>query len=69
MGKIILFSVGCPQCQVLKKKLELAGIEFELCDDLEEIEKRGYLVVPILEIDGKAYGFSEAIEWINSQGE
>lgn len=69
MGKIILFSVGCPQCHVLKKKLELAGIEFELCDDLEEIEKRGYLVVPILEIDGKAYGFSEAIEWINSQGE
>ena len=37
MQKIIFYTTNCPRCQVLKKKMDSLGIEYELNDDIEEM--------------------------------
>ena len=36
---IKLYSTGCPKCKVLKKKLEASGKEFEVIEDLDQINE------------------------------
>ena len=67
--KTILFTTGCPRCEVLKKKLEQKNIQYEEVNDVEVMRGKGYLTVPILEIDGTAMDFTTANNWINSQEE
>ena len=66
--KIILYSTGCPKCKVLEKKMDSAGLEFKIETDNEKVkdacEKLGTLSVPILEIDGRVYGFTDAVKII-----
>ena len=61
-----LYSTGCPKCNVLKKKLEQKGVDYEEVNDIEIMEQKGYLTVPVLEVDGKSIDFNDAIDWINS---
>ncbi len=67
MKQIILYSSGCPQCRVLKKKLEDKNIQFTLNTNVEQMEKMGFTRVPILEIDGELMDFAAANKWINEQ--
>ena len=67
MSKIILYSTGCPQCNVLKKKLMSKGIEFVENTDKEQMLSMNFTRVPILEVDGKQMDFSAANKWINEQ--
>jgi len=30
------------------------------------MEQKGYLSVPVLEVDGKSMDFKEAVDWINT---
>ena len=34
---IVVYSTHCPQCKVLEKKLQMAGIEFTICDDMDKM--------------------------------
>ena len=67
MGKIILYSTGCPKCRVLKKKLQNAEIDYEEENDIEYMQSMGFLEVPKLRVGNKIYGFKEAVEWINNK--
>ena len=67
MSKIILHSTGCPQCNVLKKKLMSKGIAFTENTDKEQMLSMNFTRVPILEVDGKQMDFSAANKWINEQ--
>ena len=60
--KAVLYSTGCPHCKVLKQKLDSEGIEYEVCDDIKEMQTLGITVVPVLKIEDKLYNFSEAIQ-------
>lgn len=62
-----LYSTGCPKCQVLKKKLDAAGINYTIESDIEIMKTKGFLQVPILEVDGKYMNFTEANKWIGEQ--
>jgi glutaredoxin len=66
-NKIILYSTGCPNCQVLKAKLEEKNIEFEVCSDTQKIMSTGFRTVPLLEINGEIKTFTEAIMWVMKQ--
>ena len=68
MGKIVLYSTGCPQCRVLKKKLEAKGIEFEENTNKEQMLNLNFVRVPVLEVDGKRMDFVTANKWLNEQG-
>lgn len=63
---MILYSTGCPKCNVIKKKLALKNIQYEEITDENIIREKGFQSVPILEVDGKIYEFSEANQYINS---
>lgn len=67
MSKIVLYSTGCPQCLVLKKKLESKGIEFVENNDKEQMLSMNFTRVPVLEVDGKQMDFVTANKWINEQ--
>ncbi len=62
---VILYTTHCPKCLVLKKKLESKNIEFEEITDNELMLKKGFTMVPVLEVDDKTMDFKEANTWIN----
>ena len=64
-NKILLFSTGCPMCNVLTSKLDNAGIEYEVTDNMSEILKRGFTTVPVLKVNDMYMGFKEANKWVN----
>lgn len=63
--RIVLYSTHCPKCNVLEKKLKGKNIEYEEVNDVEEMKEKGYLTVPVLEVDGKCLNFKEAVNWLN----
>lgn len=64
---MILYSTHCPKCEVLKKKLNSNGIDFEEVNDIRIMVEMGFMTAPILEVDGKIMNFSEANKWINTK--
>lgn len=65
--QVILHTTHCPQCKVLEAKLTQAGIEFELDEDPQHIQDLGFMSAPILEVDGSAMIFGDAIKWVAQQ--
>ena len=65
--KAILYSTNCPKCQVLKKKLETSGVDFEICDDSGIMQQKGFQSVPMLEADGVVMDFMSAVNWANKK--
>lgn len=64
--KVTLYSTGCPRCHVLEKKLKQKSIQYEEINDIKIMEEKGYLSVPVLEVDGTSMDFKTANDWINS---
>lgn len=64
MENIILYSTGCPQCLVLKKKLDASGINYQTITDQKIMLELGFRSAPILAVDEKHLTFSEAIKWL-----
>ena len=64
---IILYSTGCPKCQVLTKKLNSKSINYEICSDVSVMESKGFCELPILEVDGTTMNFSEANKWVGER--
>lgn len=62
---VILYSTHCPKCKILEKKLTGSNIEYKINTDIEEMQDKGYLSLPVLEVDGDVKDFSAAISWIN----
>jgi glutaredoxin len=63
--KVILYSTGCPKCNVLNAKLNNKNIEFEIINDMDIMLEKGFMQAPMLEVDEKVMDFSAAIKWIN----
>lgn len=64
---VILYSTGCPRCVVLKRKLDMAGVDYTLVTDFDEMVKIGLRNAPALSVDGELLDFSKAIEWTKRQ--
>ena len=62
---VILYTTHCPKCSVLEKKLKQKNISYEEVNDIEIMKEKGYLTVPVLEIDGASMDFKQAVDWIN----
>ena len=63
---IVLYSTHCPRCNVLEKKLQQKEVDYDEVNDTSIMEQKGYLSVPVLEVDGKSMDFKEAVDWINT---
>ena len=61
-------SATCPQCKVVKMKLEKKGIPFTEEMDISVMESRGVQGIPTLEIDGELItNLRDINNWINAQ--
>lgn len=67
MNDVILYSTGCPRCNVLKQKMNSKGISFTEDSDIDKMLSMNITQVPVLEVDGKRMEFTEANSWINEQ--
>ena len=65
---ITLFTIDCPKCQILEKKLSKANIKYEVCKDREIIISKGFNSMPVLDVDGQIMSFGEAVKWVNERG-
>ena len=61
---VILYSTGCPRCNVLKQKLDSKGIRYVTVNDVDIMTEKGIETVPVLEVDGQMMKFPEAMKWI-----
>lgn len=60
-----VYSTHCPQCNALEMKLKKAGIEYEVCDDVDVMNELGFKAAPILETEDGILAFADAIKWVN----
>lgn len=65
--ELTLYTIGCPKCIILEKKLQTAHINYTICDNMNTMREKGYETLPILEIDGVPYEFGNAVKWINER--
>lgn len=64
---VILYSTGCPKCNVLKQKLNSRSIQYTEETSVDKMLDMGITQVPILSVDGKLLEFSEANDWVNGR--
>ncbi len=67
MKTVTLYTTHCPRCNVLASKLDSAGIEYDICEDEDEMVAKGMMSSPILEIDGELLDFKSAVDWISEE--
>jgi len=67
MESITLFSNDCPKCRILKKKLDMADIDYGICANMNTLMEAGFMTVPVLRVEDQYYIFEEAVKWINEQ--
>lgn len=61
-----LYTIDCPACRVLEKKLDQKGIEYEKITDEQVFNELEINVFPVLEVEGVLYTFAEAVSMLNS---
>ena len=66
---IVLYTIDCPNCIILEKKLKAKNIEFLKISDKDAIIAKGFgdSSFPILDVNGVVMSYKTAIEWVNNQ--
>lgn len=62
---VILYTSGCPKCDILKKKLDDKNIVYSVFNDIDKMIEMGLNEVPVLDVGGKRMNYIEAVKWIN----
>lgn len=62
---VILYSTGCPKCTVLETKLAEKNIKYQTISDTDLMLEKGFMTLPMLEVDGNAMEFGAAVRWVN----
>ena len=65
---VVMYSTGCPKCKILKKKLDEKKVVYEEETEDEKMKSKGIDRVPVLEVDGKLFSYSEAVKLVNDGG-
>ena len=66
MMDITLYSTGCAKCSVLEAKLDAKKIEYKKITDMDVMEAKGFMSVPMLEVNGEVMSFKKAVDWVNA---
>ena len=70
MDLITLYSTNCPKCKVIEQKLQQKGYNYNIINCKEDVSAlndlidKGFMQMPILQINEQYYDFSKAIKWI-----
>lgn len=63
---VTLYSTGCPKCVILEKKMNQKNIKYDTVSDVDLMQEKGFMTLPMVEIDGEIYDFKTAIDFINN---
>lgn len=64
----IVYTINCPACKVLEKKLIAADIPYQINTNTETHKNLGIVVYPMMRINsGELLSFGEAVKWINEE--
>jgi len=66
--RTILYTIGCPNCKVLERRLEAKKIPYDTVTDLEIMKQKGIKSAPFLEVDGELMNFGKALQWVSQYG-
>lgn len=62
--KFIVYTIpGCPQCKVLKMKMNATGVEYECYEDQDKIEALGFKGAPVLIAGEEKFVGPAATKW------
>jgi len=65
---MILYTIGCPKCNILENKLKAKGIDFEECRDKKIMQEKGITTLPVLVLDGgEQLTYLDAVKWVNNK--
>jgi hypothetical protein len=68
MESITLYTIHCPACNVLEKKLKNKNICFNIIDSEDILNDLGIESFPMMSInDGPLLNYKEAREWVDAQ--
>ena len=63
---VVVYTIHCPACNILEKKLQKAGIEYSIIDDVEKMPKIEQF--PMMSINcGPLMTLKEANQWIKER--
>ena len=65
--EVILYSTGCPQCNILKEMLQKKNIIFQIEDNVEKMKELGFSSLPMLSIDNKILNFKESFNFLKNE--
>lgn len=65
--KIVLYTIDCPKCKILERKLKEADIEYEVVKDVDMMMSLGISSAPVLKVDEDLMVFNDAVKWIMSR--
>lgn len=65
----ILYSTGCPKCEILKQKMDKKNIPYTEINDTNIMIEKNITFVPVLEINEKILNYKEAVDFVNSYTE
>ena len=64
--KIILYTIHCSRCNILEKKLNMQGIKYEICEDVETMYNLNIKSAPMLQVGDELLEFGQAINWLKA---
>ena len=64
--KVVFYTIGCPQCLLVERKLTEKWIPYDEKNDIEEMISLGFKHAPILVVDDKVMGVKDALNWIKT---
>ena len=64
--KVVFYTIDCPQCLLVERKLKEKCIPYEEKNDIEEMISMGFKHAPILVVDDKVMGVKDALNWIRT---
>lgn len=64
---VIIYTTYCPKCRILEQKLKEKNIEYVEFTNVDEMIKKGFTTMPILQVDDIVMDFTTANKWINER--
>ena len=67
---LVLYTIDCPKCKVLKMKLDAKHIPYQICTDEQVMSTKGIDMLPVLELsDGRILSYTESVKYVNEYKE
>lgn len=64
--KITLYTIHCPACNILAKKLDRKNIAYDVVDDIDTLTKLNMHQFPLLGVDDRIYEYGDAAKLVDS---